>query len=338
MHAPVSSRWPRVFVLAAILIALAGGEAAGARAPAGNAPVAKAALSSRYVAGIGDDNPAMFASDFWIRLHTKIVRYVVPYDAATHRGELRAATSFIEAAEAAHQRVLVAFYHSSRRPTHLPSVGEYRTDVRQFVRHFPAVREYEAWDESNRGYVPHVFVSPSAVMAARYYQALIRTCRTCLVVGLDVLDAQVVSPTLRYIAEFKHEIGRLKTRMPSVWGLHNYADLNHHEDRRTRQLTQALGGDVWLTETGGIVKFAGAFPNRHGSGLYRAAKVLKYMFTVTKVIPRIRRLYIYNWTGAAPRARWDSGLTNTHLKPRPGWVVVCHELHAAHCATSVSKT
>ena len=29
---------------------------------------------------------------------------------------------------------------------------------------------------------------------------------------------------------------------------------------------RALGGQVWLTETGGIVQFGGAFPNNHGSG------------------------------------------------------------------------
>jgi hypothetical protein len=318
----------------ALVTAGAGGSPAHAHA----ARSPRAQTASSYLSGIGDSNPAMFASEYWSRLHTKIVRYVVPFDVARHRASLRSATAFIEAARAAHQKVLVAFYHSQGNPTRLPGVSEYRSAVRSFVKHFPAVKEYESWDESNRGFVPHLFASPSAVMAARYYQALIRSCTSCNVVGLDVLDAQVVQPTLRYIAEFKHEIGRLQTVMPRVWGLHNYADLNHHEDWRTKQIARALGGEVWLTETGGIVKFAGAFPNRHGSGLYRAARVLKYMFAVTQVVPQIRRLYIYNWTGASSGARWDSGLTNTHLKPRPGWVVVCRQLHAARCATAVSKS
>jgi hypothetical protein len=93
----------------------------------------------------------------------------------------------------------------------------------------------------------------------------------------------------------------------------------------------ALGGEVWLTETGGIVKFAGDFPNNHGSGLTRSAKVLKFMFGVAASNLRIKRLYIYDWTGGTPSARFDSGLMNAHYQPRPGYVVVCKQLHAAHC-------
>ena len=43
--------------------------------------------------------------------------------------------------------------------------------------------------------------------------------------------------------------------MPSIWGLHNYSDINRLQSWRTHQLVRALGGQVWLTETGGIVKF-----------------------------------------------------------------------------------
>jgi hypothetical protein len=92
-----------------------------------------------------------------------------------------------------------------------------------------------------------------------------------------------------------------------------------------------LGGEVWLTETGGIVKFGGDFPNKNGSGLRRAAKVLQFTFGVAASNPRIKRLYIYDWTGGTASTRFDAGLTNAHYKPRPGYVVVCKQLHAAHC-------
>jgi hypothetical protein len=69
--------------------------------------------------------------------------------------------------------------------------------------------------------------------------------------------------------------------MPGIWGLHNYSDINFFESWRTRQLVRALGGQVWLTETGGLVRFGEAFPNRNGSGLTRAAKALAYLFKVT---------------------------------------------------------
>ena len=167
--------------------------------------------------------------------------------------------------------------------------------------------------------------------AAKYYQALMRVCKGCTVIGLDVLDAQNIGPTLDYISEFKREIGHLRTVMPKIWGLHNYSDINRLECWRTRELSRALGGQVWLTETGGIVQFGGAFPNRRGSGLTRAAKVLKYMFAVAASQPQIKRLYIYDWTGGTASTRFDAGLMSAHDQPRAGYIVVCKQLHAAKC-------
>ena len=48
--------------------------------------------------------------------------------------------------------------------------------------------------------------------------------------------------------------------MPSIWGLHNYSDVNRLQSWRTRELSKALGGQVWLTETGGIVQFGTGIP------------------------------------------------------------------------------
>ena len=311
----------------------------GAGTKASGSPLrVRARAAAHYLTGFGDDNVKMFKSTYWSRLHTKVVRYVAPYDAVTHRASLNRAIAFIQAAEVAHQQVLVAFYHSERTPTTLPSVALYEHDVQRFVKRFPHVAQYVSWDEANRGDVAHLFSSPSAGAAARYYQALIRVCHSCTVVGLDILDGQYLRPALSYITAFKREIGHLETIMPHVWGLHDYVDLNHFEDWRTRDIASAFGGTVWLTETGGIVKFAGAFSNKHGSGLRRAAKVLQYMFSVAGAIPEIKRLYVYNWTGASAGARWDSGVTNVHLQPRPGWLVVCHELHARGCAARISSS
>src|SRR3989442_167322 len=129
---------------------------------------------------------------------------------------------------------------------------------------------------ANRANIPHYLSSPSATTTAQYYQALRRLCTTCTVIGLDVLDQAKIGPTLEYIAEFKREVGRLHTVMPGIWGLHDYSDVNRMESWRTREVGRALGGQLWLTETGGIVQFGGAFPNRRGSGLSRAAPLLSY--------------------------------------------------------------
>lgn len=333
-----------VAILLAVSAVLAPGAIGQAGAAARRSPSAHAASS--FQTGIGDEQGEMFSNPLWRQLHTKIARYIAPYDAAAginslvscyHHAECEAAAHWIELASAAHQQILVAFYHSERTPTTLPSVTAYQRDVQRFVKLFPHVRQYQSWDEANRGNIHHVLASPSAVAAAKYYQALLRSCKGCTVIGLDVLDQANISPTLSYISEFKREIGRLRTIMPKIWGMHDYSDVNRLESWRTRDLSRALGGQVWLTETGGIVQFGSAFPNRHGSGLTRAAKVLKYTFAVAASESQIKRLYIYDWTGGNSSTRFDAGLANAHDQPRAGYIVVCHELHGARCNAKVAK-
>jgi hypothetical protein len=320
-----------ILALACALIA----PSASTLASAAKGPVGVASAS--YQTGMGDESDEMFDDPLWRQLHIKYVRYIAPYDAAVKPYSLNKAKAWIDAAERQHAQVLVAFYHSEYTPTKLPSVATYQKDVAQFVKLFPKVRYYQAYDEANRGNVPGAFSSPSAAGAAAYYQALIRVCKGCTVIGLDVLDQYNITPTLRYISEFKRAIGRLHTVMPKIWGLHNYSDVNRQESVRTRKLVSAMGSQVWLTETGGIVKFGGSFPNKNGSGLRRAAKVIQYMFRMARAIPQVKRLYIYDWSGGTTSTRFDAGLTDRRHKPRPGYVVVCRELHAAKCNVQVSS-
>jgi hypothetical protein len=320
---------------AAPLAAAEAGAAPGRRAEAAKSPSAHAAAS--YLTGLGDETTEMFGNPSWKQLHTKIARYIAPYDAAVHSFSLDKAKLWMKAAESQHVQILVAFYHSEYSPTRMPSVAQYQHDVQKFVKLFPHVKQYQSWNEANRGNIRGVLASPSAPAAARYYQALLRVCKGCTVLGLDVLDANNISPTLDYISEFKREVGKLRTVMPKVWGLHNYSDINRLQSFRTRELSRALGGQVWLTETGGIVKFGSAFPNRRGAGLRRAAKVLSYMFNVAASQSRIKRLYIYDWTGGSALTRFDAGLTDNHHRPRPGYVVVCKRLHGAKCNVKTSN-
>jgi Glycosyl hydrolase catalytic core len=329
-------RLPRLLTLA-ILLALLGAAGAIAQAGASAHSSPRAHATASYSTGIGDEQLKMFANPLWKQLHTKIARYIAPYDAVVHSYSLDKAKAWILAAEAQHVQVMVAFYHSEYTPTKLPSVATYKRDVQKFVKLFPHVHQYQSWDEANRGNVPHAFSSPSAVAAADYYQALIRVCKGCTVIGLDVLDQANISPTLTYVAEFKHEIHHLQTIMPSIWGLHDYSDVNRYESWRTRELARAFGGQVWLTETGGIVQFGGYFTNNHGSGLTRAAKVVKYMFALAGSVSQVKRLYIYDWSGGVSSTRFDAGLMDHREKPRSGYVVVCRQLHAAKCNVKTSS-
>jgi hypothetical protein len=322
--------------LSALLLALAPG------ALAGSSPRPHASAS--YLTGIGDQETEMFGNPLWQQLHTKISRYIAPYDAAVRPYSLQAAARWIAAAEAQHQQVLIAFYHSEYTPTRMPSVATYQRDVQKFVKLFPNVRQYQAWNETNRGTVVervkgkrHVgLVSPTPTQSAAYYKALRAVCKGCTITGLDILDGPVIAPSLRYIAQFKHALARLKVPTPHLWGFHNYSDTNRFSSSRTRAILRAVPGEVWLTETGGIVKFGGAFPNVKGSGLRRASRALSYMFHLAASNHRIKRLYIFQWSGSRGAARFDAGLMDPHYNPRPGYVVVCRTLHAAKCKMKTS--
>jgi hypothetical protein len=337
----------RLALLAALLLcacSLAFGAAVGVPAAlsAGakkSQPKAHAA-SSPYLVGIADEKTEMFSDPLWKQLNTHITRYIAPYDAAVRPYSLMLATQWIHAAEAAHQQVLVSFYHSEYTPTKMPNIKTYEADTRKFMKDFPNVHQYQPWDETNRGNVRYSYEkynSPTAVESAEYYKALRHVCPKCTILGLDVLDQNDVGPTLTYIAEFKAELRRLRMPTPTLWGLHNYSDTNRFSSERTRAILAVLPGDIWLTETGGIVKFGGAFPNKHGEGLKRAANALNFMFSIASAHARIRRLYIYQWTGGTSSTIFDSGLTDAKHRPRAGYVVVCQHLHGKHCNVKVSS-
>jgi hypothetical protein len=284
-----------------------------------------AAGSQAYTTGIGDQSPAMFSSPFFQALHVKIARLIVPFDVAHDPGNLARAKQWLNAAKAQNIKPLVAFYHSEISPDHIPGVDEYREDFKAFTKLFPGVTEYQPWNEANRGNVNSGqarFHSPTANQSAAFYDVMREVCSSCTVVGLDVLDSQHISSTINYINQFKRAV----KHMPDVWGLHNYTDTNRHSGA-TRAIAKVVPGQIWLTETGGIVKFGRSFPNKRHSGERRAAKALSYMFKLAASNHKVTRLYIFQWTGSGARERFDAGLTNKGgAKPRPGYFVVRRKL------------
>jgi hypothetical protein len=287
-------------------------------------PKAPAPISATV--GIGDDSPGMFSNSDFKALHTRISRYVTPYDVMVHPnidalGRLR---EWLNAASRAHIQPLIAFYHSNVTPKRMPSVSTYSSDVKRFLRAFPQVRLLQPWDEANRGSVYEKgdsYTSPSAKQSAQYYLALSSACGRCTIVGLDVLDSTDVPATIGYINQFKKDVGR--KHMPRIWGLHNYSDTNRFYDRGTKAVLADTTGQVWLTETGGIAKLSGDFP----FNLARQAKATAYMFTLSRLSKRITRLYIYQWAGGvAKHEAFDAGLADIHGKPRPAYCVAYEQL------------
>jgi hypothetical protein len=324
-------RLPLILTVLACALALAATTAIGAGTGR--------AVASHLAVGIGDEQPAMFGNPAFKALRTHISRYVTPYDVASnkHHNDLPRLRAWLAAARHAGVQPLIAFYHSDRTATRMPSVAAYTAQIKKFRRMFPQVRLFQPWNEANRGNVRESggasYASPSASQSAQYYLALRHVCPGCTVVGLDVLDSTDVRATINYINEFKHSVG--PRRLPGIWGLHNYSDTNRFHAAGTRAVLADTSGQVWLTETGGIAKLAPSFP----FNLARQARASAYMFSLAALSPRITRLYVFQWTGGVvSRERFDAGLTDVHGKPRPAYCVIYeHLLHRKRCPYRPAK-
>jgi hypothetical protein len=290
--------------------------------------VAAAPAAARYRVGVGEQNPAMFDTPAWQSLGLKQVRYLVPWD--WHRtGQEAEVAAFMDAARAHRQDVLVTFTahrgcydgrRYSRAPVcRAPAASAYRTAVRAFDDAYPWVRTYSAWNEVNHVSQP-TFASPR--LAVRYYRALRRESRFrhFRVMAADVLDT---SNMRRYLRAFlRYAPGR-----PRLWGLHNYQDVNRRTSLDTRAMLGIVPGAVWMTETGGVVKFGDSRQFRYDES--RAANRTRWMFRLADrydakrrgMRSKVTRLYVYRWFGEPPGAHFDAGLVNPDGSPRRAYSV-----------------
>ena len=276
--------------------------------PAERAPTVRPGL----VVGIGEHGTAMFSSPLFRRLGVRHARLVAAYDTVRVKFEREIVDNWLAAARAAGVEPFITFAHSRVHPERLPSVAEYTADVRAFRRRYPGVTTYAPWNEINHRSQP---TARAPERAAEYYNALRRECGGCTVVAADVLDQAGVT---QYLARFRRRVDG----DPRLWGLHNYSDTNRFRDRGTRAVLGAVRGDVWLTETGGVASFGRSFPY----DLARQARAVRYMVRLARSTPRIKRLYVYNWTGAPRDARFDAGLTTPAGRPRPAYRALARAL------------
>jgi hypothetical protein len=285
---------------------------------------------AKYRIGIGEQQPEMFNSGPWRSLRLQLVRYLVPWDWHRTSAQRSEVDRFMRAARAHRQRVLVTFTahrgcfdgrrYSASRACRAPSARAYRAAFRAFDERYPWVRTYSAWNEVNHVSQP-TFASPR--LAVRYYRVLRqeRRRRHFRVMAADVLDTTNMRSYLRAFL-------RLAPGRPRLWGLHNYQDVNRGTSADTRLMLETVPGSVWLTETGGIVKFGDSAHFRYSES--RAASRTRWMFELAGrydsrrrgTRSRITRLYVYKWFGAPAGARLDVGLVDPDGNPRPAFAVV----------------
>jgi hypothetical protein len=290
--------------------------------------VVAAPASAKYRVGLGEQNPQMFSNDSWQSMKLKRVRYLVPWDYAKHRGQRDEVNYYMTLAHQAKQDVLVTFTarrgcysatgrYSKKKSCRAPSAKAYKKAFLAFDKKFPWVKTYSAWNEINHKSQP-TFKSPGK--AAGYYNVLRKYTRKkkFRAMAADMLDTGNMS---RYLASFK----RKAKGSPKLWGLHNYGDVNRRRTTYTKQMLRSVPGEVWLTETGGIVKLLPSFKRSTKRAKSRTTGMFKlvnrYDTKRRGMRSKITRLFVYTFYGESSSARFDAGLVNPDGTPRPAFSV-----------------
>ena len=260
--------------------------------------------------GVGEQDAVPFAEEAWKTAGLKKSRIVIPYDVALKRGATRAKMDrFYLVSRQQGVELLVAFNPTEgakcpQQPCPLPSVSAYRRAFQAFRKRYPGLKVVAPVNEANHNTQP-TFRNPRR--AAEYYNVVRRDCRGCKIVAADILDESNMRP---WLEDFKRTAER-----PSIWGLHNYKDTNPRPGQRLGGTGEFLRivprGEVWLTETGGIVEFQLA----NGKTLFPSDEKRATRNTAAHVrpgpqAPRPRRPACTSTTGAlrCTDNRFDAGL------------------------------
>jgi polysaccharide biosynthesis protein PslG len=268
--------------------------------------------SAKLTVGIGEQDAEMFTDARWKALKAPDVRYVLPWDAIQRNNwELAVFDTYMHRARDANARVLISFGHSTRRGRELkaPTRLQFIREFRKVRRRYPEVKLFQTWNEANHGTQP-IWKKPG--LAATYYNAMRRTCPECTITAPSVLDA----PNMTwYIQRFK---ARTRYRV-KVWALHNHIDANRHRTSGTREMLRVTRrGQLWFTETGGIVNRWVDGRRRREYNQKNAVRAIRNVFKLAKLSKRITRIYLYHWKAPDERRpRWDSGLVDRRGKTRP---------------------
>jgi PKD repeat protein len=267
--------------------------------------------------GISDQQATTFADPNFQILKLKYARLMTPWNGIFK--EPARLDAWLQAARAAGVRPLVSFEHARgdqcpKKPCRAPSIGQYSRAWTAFHKKYPWIKDVSPWNEINSATQP---TGKRPDLAASYYNVVRAKCRGCSIVAADLLDATNIRT---YVASF---LKRAKGK-PRLWGLHNYTDTNRFRSRGTTALLQSVKGTVWLTETGGVVKFTTqggkvALPKSES----RAKKAMDYMFRLAELnARRIKRIYVYQWKVNNSFDRFDAGLLRPDGTPRPSFDVL----------------
>jgi hypothetical protein len=282
-------------------------------------PASADALTRKQVFGIGDPHaPLMLNSKRLQALKPGSTRLNADWDVARTKGyeRLRVDTWYASAL-ANNVKPLLSFQGYNRKK--VPTVKQYTRAVKAAMKRWPAIKEFQVWNEANHDSQPAVYNHPER--AARYAKAFDKVrCRGCTVVPITII-VSTSTRTQNWVRRWLRAYGKT----PRIWALHTYGDVNRFTNERLAQfLAQHPRGRVWITETGGFAKF----DTRWKYSLARQARAARFAFRqALKFRSRVDRMYWWEWLGQKHprRAHWDTGLLSTSGKVRPAYKVALRE-------------
>jgi hypothetical protein len=316
----VRARWVGALLAVAVLMvpvtatAVAPGPDAPPQ-PAGFVPAPPAPLLPGGVrVGIGDQKADMFSDPRFVALGVRYARLAISWDAMTHPWEIEQLDNWLGKARALNIQPLISLGHSRTDRRSLPSPERFKFEFRTLRERYPWVTTFAVWNEANHCGEP---VCHRAPLVASYYKALRRECPACTILAPEILD---MPNAVAYIKAFRKQLGYTPTR----WGLHNYLEANRFKMTRLRLILKALpGADVWLTETGGLVRRNNGSTTDIPEGATHAAEVTRYLFDrVLPLNPRVKAVYLYHWNAGPIDTTWDSGLITPNGRERTALFVL----------------
>ncbi len=284
-------------------------------APAGAAKRAshkprKAALPKLVAAppviGIAEQHPDLFLDPLYQAAGLNHSRLLVGWNGIFDDNQRGQMDAYLNAAHLLNIDVLVTFGNSRANGRDRPTPQQLVQAFRAVRSRYPWVTEFGTWNEPNiQGAAPE--------LTATYWRALTHDCPSCTILAADMVDTANMT---RWIKRFR----KAARKEPKYWGLHNYVDANLFVATGTRGILNATRGQIWLTETGGVVERNNGSKIAFATGTDHAAAAVKFIFDrLVPMSPRIRRVYLYNWRANPGPSTWDSALTNADGTPRPAY-------------------
>ena len=306
---------PALLTVLVLVLALGACAASASEIP----PQAGVAQSAPGVeVGIADQKADLFSDPRFGTLGITRARLAIGWDAMTKQRDVAEIDAWLQGAKAAGVEPLVSFMHSRSERRAVPSPERLKYEFRRFRQMWPWVTTFATWNEANHCGEP---LCHRPKLAAAYYRALRKECPSCTILAPEVLD----TPNMRgWVRDFTRKLGH----SPKIWGLHNYVEANRFRMQRLRELLRAAPrSQIWLTETGGLVRRDNGSETEIPEGPRHAGEVTRFIFDrILPRNPRVTRVYLYHWNSASAQDTWDSALITPGGRERSSLFVLARVL------------